>query len=65
MSPKNRTEKEQQTNKSFVLDYDKTREAMVIHILDTEGMYPCYWHDPESGKCRKIIKTRKGNVVMV
>jgi len=51
--------------KSFELKYDKTRQAMVLRVLDPKGMYPCYWHDADTDKLRKIIKTRNGKVQMV
>ena len=51
--------------KSFELEYDKTRQAMVLRILDSEGMYPCYWYDAKTDRYRKIIKTSNDNVQMI
>jgi hypothetical protein len=57
--------KKKQSHKSYELEYSENLEAMVFKILDSDGMHPCYWHDAENGKYRKIIKTRNGNVQMV
>ena len=48
---------------TFELEFDETLQAMVLRILDTEGMYPCYFQDPEAGTY-KIIKTSKGKLQM-
>jgi len=50
--------------KSYILEYNETLQAMVLRILDTEAMYPCYLKDPEAG-LYKIIKTSKGKLHMV
>ena len=52
-----------QIPKSFELEFNETLQAMVLRILDTEGMYPCYFQDPEAGTY-KIIKTSKGKLQM-
>jgi hypothetical protein len=49
--------------KSFDVDYDTTLQAMVLIILDTKGMYPCYLRDPEAGTY-KITKTENGKLLM-
>jgi len=51
--------------KPFEIGYDIVRQAPVFHILNSEVMYPCYWHDAETGKYRKIIKTSKNKIQMI
>jgi hypothetical protein len=46
----------QRPAKSYKVDYDHVHQAMVIHVLDPDGMYPCLWQDPEAGPI-KLIRT--------
>ena len=56
--------KENQKPKSFEVEYSETLQAMVLCILDTDTMYPCYLKDPKAG-LYKVIKTAKGKLHMV
>ena len=49
--------------KSFVWEYNKDFQAIVLRILDINGMYPLYVKDPEAGMY-KIVKTSNGNLHM-
>ncbi len=60
---KNYPNKKKKSSKSFILQYDNQLQAMVLTILDTGGMYPCYWRDPEAG-LYKITKTENEKVIM-
>ena len=60
----NPTNKKRQAPKSFVWEYNKDLQVMVLRILDTDGMYPFCVKDPEAGTY-KVIKTSKGNLHMV
>ncbi len=46
-----------------MIEYNETLQAIVLRIVNTEGMYPCYLQDPEAG-LYKIVKTRKGKLHM-
>ena len=59
----NLLKKSQQVPKSYVPEYNETLQAMVFRILDTDGMYPCYFIDPDAGTY-KIIKTDAGKLLM-
>jgi hypothetical protein len=49
---------------SYSFNYDKTLNAMVLVIVDSEGMFPFYLRDNESD-LYKIMKTSKGKLQMI
>ena len=55
--------KKQHPPKSYELEYNEEFQAMVLSVLDTEGMYPLYWRDPDAGTYR-ICKNQSGKLMM-
>jgi hypothetical protein len=56
--------KNQSPKKSYEFDYEPQFQAMVLRIIDTDGMFPLILIDPDNGPY-KIHKTSTGKLQMV
>ena len=50
-------------NNSYKIEYDPHLKAMILKIIDTEGMFPLYVHE-NHGDMYKINKNRTGKLQM-